>query len=408
MKHEILKSALLAMAASVALASAAQAGGFNRGSANLDGLFSDSLGVYGGVTYVAPGRSYSQVSGARVVGGTARAFTQGSVEFGDSFTVPYASVGGQVVENVACVGSYSQPFGADSTYSGAITYHIASQSLATREFGLTCAYRHEMGKGRISFIGGLFNEHIEYNQARNFNLAFGNSGDSKIRVTSNAWGYRVGLGYEIPEIAFKASLMYRSQTNHNASGTYTNTPFRTLAIAGGTPSATANALYGTNTATSATANASLPQSIELSLQSGIAPGWLAFGSVKWTQWSVLQSISLVEGIANQTFSTSRFFFQDGWTVTGGVAHRFNEQLAASASVTWDKGVSTGWDTLTDTWTFAGGVSYDMNENVQLRLGGAAINFASGSKSKMASTVDYTATSPNEWGYALSASASIKF
>jgi len=403
-----LKSVVAVAATSLALMSVAQAGGFNRGSANLDGLFSDSLGVYSGVTYVAPGRSYSTVSGLRVVGGAAAALSQSDVEFGDSFVVPYASVGGQIVEKVACVGSYAQPYGADSTYSGAITYHIASQSLASRELGLTCSYRHEMGKGRISFIGGVFNEYIEYKQARNFNLAFGNIGDSTINVTSDTWGYRLGLAYEIPEIAFKASLMYRSQTDHTATGAYGNTPFRTLATAAGTPAAVANALYGANTATTASTSASLPQSVELAVQSGIAPGWLAYGSVKWTEWSVLQSISLVEGLANQTFSTSRFFFKDGWTVTGGVAHRFNEQLAASASVTWDRGVTTGWDTLTDTWTFAGGVAYDVNEKIQLRAGGAAINFAGGNKSQTANAVDYTATSPSEWGYALSMSASIKF
>ena len=403
-----LKSVAVIAAASFALASAAQAGGFNRGSANLDGLYSDGFGVYSGVTYVAPGRSYSSVTGVRVVGGAAAGFAQGSVEFGDSFVVPYASAGGQLVENVACVGSYSQPYGADSTYTGAITYHIASQSLATRELGMTCAYRHEMGKGRISFIGGVFNEHIEYNQARNFNLAFGNTGDSTIKVTSNAWGYRVGLAYEIPEIAFKASLLYRSQTNHNATGTYSNTPFAILATAAGTPAAVAAALYGTATTATASASASLPQSVELALQSGIAPGWLAFGSIKWTEWSVLQSITLTEGIAGQPFSTSRFFFKDGWTVTGGVAHRFNEQLAASASLTWDRGVTTGWDTLTDQWTIAGGVAYDVNEKIQLRAGAAAIYFTSGVKSATASAVDYTAISPGEWGYALSASASIKF
>lgn len=403
-----LKSIVAGLAASVALTSSAMAGGFNRGSANLDGLFSDSLGVYSGVTYVAPGRSYSSVTGVRVVGGAPAGLAQGNVEFGDSFAVPYASAGGEIFKSVACVGSYSQPYGADSSYTGAITYHIASQSLATRELGLTCSYRYDLGKGRLSFIGGVFNEHIEYNQARNFNLAFGNVGDSRINVTSDTWGYRLGFAYEIPEIAFKASLMYRSQTDHDATGMYTNTPFATLAVAGGTPPAIAGGLYGANTSASATTSASLPQSVELAVQSGVAPGWLAFGSVKWTDWSILQSITLVEGLAGQPFSTSRFFFKDGWTVTAGVAHRFNEQLAASASVTWDRGVTSGWDTLTDQWTIAGGVAYDVNENVQFRAGGAAIHFASGTKSQTASAVDYTASSPGEWGYALSASAAIKF
>lgn len=402
-----LKSAATVLAASATLMSVAHAGGFNRGSANLDGLYSDTLGVYSGVTYVAPGRSYSSVTGVRVVGGVPGGFAQGPVEFGDSFVVPYASAGGQIVDNVACVGSYSQPYGASSTYTGAITYHIASQSLDTNELGLTCSYRYEMGKGRLSFIGGVFNESIEYNQARNFNLAFGTVGDSTIKVTSDAWGYRVGLAYEIPEIALKASLMYRSQTDHSASGTYGNTPFAILATASGAPAALI-AAYGAQTSATATTSASLPQSVELSLQSGIAPGWLAFGSIKWTDWSVLQSISLTEGIAGQPFSTSRFFFKDGWTVTGGIAHRFNEKIAGSASLTWDRGVSTGWDTLTDTWTVAGGLAFDVNENVQLRAGGAAIYFSSGTKSQISSAVDYTAVSPSEWGYALSASASIKF
>lgn len=402
-----LKSMVAGLVAGAAMATGAQAGGFNRGSANLDGLYSDGFGVYSGITYVSPGRSYSSVTGVRVVGGAPAGFAQGPVEFGDSFTVPYASAGGQLVDNVACVGSYSQPYGADSTYSGAITYHIASQSLATRELGLTCSYRHDVGKGRLSFIGGVFNEYIEYKQARNFNLAFGNTGDSTINVTSDTWGYRLGLAYEIPEIAFKASLMYRSQTDHTARGNYGNTPFAILATANGAP-APLIAAYGAQTSATATTSASLPQSVELNVQSGIAPGWLAFGSVKWTDWSILQSITLIEGIAGQPFSTSRFFFKDGWTVTGGVAHRFNEQLAASASVTWDRGVSTGWDTLTDTWTLAGGVAYDINENIQFRAGGAAIHFASGTKSRTASAVDYTAVSPSEWGYALSASASVKF
>lgn len=396
-----------ALVMSAALAGTALAGGYNRGSANLDGLYSDKIGAYAGITYVAPGRSYSSVSGLTVVGGAPRPLAQGSVEFGESYAVPYASVGGQLIDNVACVASYAQPYGADSSYTGAITYHIAQQSLASDELGLTCSYRMDAGKGRFSFIGGVFNESIEYKQARNFTTAFGVVGDSRIRVTSDAWGFRVGAAFEIPEIAFKAQLMYRSQTNHNATGNYFNTPFRTLAAASGAPAALL-AAYGTNMNATASTSASLPQNIELAVQSGIAPGWLAFGSVKWTDWSVLEQISLVEGIARQPFSTSRFFFKDGWTVTAGIGHKFTDNISGSASITWDRGVSTGWDTLTDVWSFAGGAAIDLNENFQLRAGGALLHLASGQKTKTSGPVDYTAVSPSEWGYALSASASLKF
>ncbi len=144
------------------------------------------------------------------------------------------------------------------------------------------------------------------------------------------------------------------------------------------------------------------------MQSGIAEGWLAFGSIKWTDWSVLDDIVVTEGIGGQPFSTTRFFFEDGWTITGGVGHRFNPSLSGSLSLTWDKGVTTGWDTLTDTWTFAAGAAYDVSSNFQIRAGGAALYFTEGTKSQTASPLDYKATSPAEWGYALSVSATGRF
>lgn len=402
-------TALLAGCAMLAASGTALAGGFNRGVANLDGLYGDNnLALYAGATYVSPQRSYDSISGVIVVGGAPTPFTQGGVEFAGDYVVPYASVGGRVFRDVNCVGSYTQPFGADSVYTGAITFHTASQNLETNEYGLTCAYGYDLPKGRLSVIGGAFYETVDYSQARNFTAAFGVPGDSEVALTSGAWGYRVGIGYEIPEYALKVQLLYRSQTNHDATGDYSNTPFRTLAIAQGVDAGTANALYGAAMSAPASAQASLPAIVDLTVQSGIAEGWLAFGSIKWTDWSVLEEIKVVEGIAGQPFSTTRFFFEDGWTVTGGVGHRFTPALSGSVAVTWDKGVSTGWDTLTDTWTIGGGLAYDVSSNFQVRGGGAAIYFTEGVKSQMASPIDYTAVSPSEWGYALSLSATGKF
>jgi long-chain fatty acid transport protein len=404
-------TALLAGCATLAAVGTAGAGGFNRGVANLDGLYGPTqLGLYAGVTYVSPERSYDTITGLvpNVPGPPpAVPFSQTDEQFANAYTVPYASVGGRLFGDVNCVGSYAQPFGADSEYSGAITFHTASQKLTTDEYGLTCAYGFDLTKGRLSLIGGAFYETIDYGQARNF-AVFGISGDSRVDLTSNAWGYRLGVGYEIPEYALKAQLLYRSQTNHDAAGDYSNTPFRTLAIAQGVDPIVANALYGTAMSAPASASASLPATVDLTVQSGIAEGWLAFGSIKWTDWSVLTDIQVVEGLAGQAFSTTRFFFEDGWTVTGGVGHRFNPALSGSLSLTWDKGVSTGWDTLTDTWTIAGGLAYDVNSNIQVRAGGAAIYFTEGTKSQVSSALDYTATSPAEWGYALSVSAAAKF
>lgn len=404
-------SFLLFVAVGMAVATApAGAGGFNRGGANLDGLYgSGALALYSGATFVSPGRSYSKVTGKVVINGVPTPFEQSAVAFGDDYWIPYASVGGRIVGDLSCVGSYSQPFGADTTYEGEITYHKAQEYLATNEYGLTCGYGFDVGRGRLSVIGGGFWEQIEYSQSRSFEQAFGTNGLSSVELESGAPGYRLGLGYEIPEIGLKAQLMYRSATDHHGTGQYTNTPFRTLAIAAGMPPAIANQIYGDALSAPAVADQELPQSLEFSMQTGIAPGWLAFGLVKWTDWSVLEQLVVTEQIGNRAFGPPNFFFEDNWVVTGGIVRRFNEQLAVSGLITWDKGVSTGWDTLTDTWTFGGGVIYDASDKVQLRGGAAAIYFMPGDKTNTASRVaDYTAHSPAEWGFALQAAAIIKF
>ena len=395
--------------ASILLAAPSQAGGFNRGIANLDPLYyTTGFGLTSSVTYVSPARSFSSVSGGRILAGRPGAFTQGEIDIVEDFTVPSVTVGGRLIGDLNCAGSYTQPYGVEANYDGPIRFNIAQQKLDTDEYGLTCGYGFDLSKGRLLLIGGVFYETVDFTQARDFSLAFGTVGESRIKVESEDVGYRLGVGYEIPEIALKAQLLYRSETNHDATGEYTNTPFATLATLTGLTPRQAAAIYGTALSTSASTSATLPQNLELSLQSGIAPGWLAFGSVKWTDWSVLERIELVEGIANQTFSSTNFYFEDGWTVTGGVGRKFNEKLGGSLSVTWDKGVSTGWDTLTDTWSFGGGVAYDFSDKFQLRAGGAAIYFTDGEKDKVSSDLDYTAVSDNEWGYALSLSGTLKF
>ncbi len=71
-------------------------------------------------------------------------------------------------------------------------------------------------------------------------------------------------------------------------------------------------------------------------------------------------------------------FQDGWTVSAGLGHKFNDQWSGSAQISWDRGTSTGLTTQTDTYLLSGGVSYTPNKNVELRAGGAVGVLTSGS------------------------------
>ena len=55
--------------------------------------------------------------------------------------------------------------------------------------------------------------------------------------------------------------------------------------------------------------------LKLSLQSGIAPDWLVYGSVEWTDWSVLQTLNYQYWTPSRR--TDPYYWKDGWTVQGG-------------------------------------------------------------------------------------------
>ncbi len=397
-------------------AAQAQAGGFNRASANLDGLLDDGIAIRAGVTFAAPRRSYAQVSGALVQAFTPVPFVQNNVRYAEDQTIPWISAGGRIADSVNCVASYAQPYGGSFSYSGDMAFHISEQTLRSHEYGLTCARGAGLSHGRISVLAGGFHERMSYRFARNFETAFPGAviGDSRIDLASRAWGWRAGIGYEIPEAGLKATLIYRSRTAHRGQGEFSNTPFAMLAaaviaVAPDLYSPEELAAYATaGMSAPASTRTSFPQSVELTFQTGVAANWLVLGSVKWTEWSVLRSVAVADGITDRNAFTSRFFFRDGWTVSGGAGHRISGQAAITAGLTWDKGVSSGWDTLTDTWTLSSGGVFDLNQSLQLRLTGALIRLTAGEKTQLANALDYQAIAPGEWGFALSAATTVRF
>lgn len=372
-----LKSLVAVMATSVALVSAAQAGGYGRGSANLDPLMEDGTQVSTSFTYVAPNRGMSTVrplgapaaipasritptAGLAALGATGNA----AAKYTEAYTVFGGTAAMDVVGPTRCAGTFAQPFGAKADYgwtrimSGVST--TTSSEMSTMEFGMTCAYKAEVGKGNLYVLGGVFYQTIDYEEARAFGFrSILNGGD--IALDDGSIGYRAGIGYTIPEIALKASLIYRSQVDHEMTGIVRNPLF---------PGGRVTAF----------ANASTPQSVKLSVQSGVAPGWLVFGSVEWADWSVLQRVQVYANagqlaavavpIAGVTVDA---YFRDGWTVSGGVAHKFNDSFSGLASLTWDRGTSTGRSSFSDTWTISAGGSYTINEHASIR-GGLAYSF----------------------------------
>jgi len=376
-----------AAGACVLLASgAAMAGGLERGGYNIDLLFDPArITAEATAAYVSPQRKLDNVRdtdlsdgiGSDGMGG---GDTQGVRSMGDTW-VPRLGLKIGVAEGFDCLLGYSQPWGAKfdpgANWMGA--NHNIDTEVNSDSYEGTCSYKFQAGKGDLRVIGGVFYQEIDGYKYRLVHPGAPDmfSGVGLLDLATDGWGWRAGLAYEIPEIAFRASLVYNAEVDFDDISGYvdlTQTPL--LPGLGGS----VIDVFGAG---------SMPQSVELKVQSGIAPDWLAFGSIKWVDWSVMQTVSFCSTAIKAAglscthggtgFITSLdLLYRDGWTVSGGIGHKFNDQISGSASVIWDRGTSTGLGTQTDTWLFTAGASYTPTENVELRLGGAAGWLTSGS------------------------------
>jgi len=391
MANHSMKTTALGLIAACAFVGGAQAGGFSRGEADTDILYEDgTIAGRGGVVYVMPDRAFATVRGAN---GTDDAYSE-------NYAIPSFAAKFRATDNFSCAFTYTQPFGAKSEYgqqarladltsdalAGRTTNAVNSSEFETNELGGTCAVNFDLGPGDVFILGGVFSQSFDYSESKTL-------GTLDLEDTS-AFGYRLGAAYEIKEYALRGEIMYRSQVDHEASGFFT-IENATFAGSLGVP---------VGTRFSSTGTGSLPQSLEVSLQSGIAPDWLAFGSIKWTDWSVLQTLNY--SITNLPDQQKNFFWRDGWTVTGGVGHQFNEKISGALSLTWDRGVGTGADIFSDTWTLGAGAQIKHGPGV-LRIGAAASYLTSGEQST-ADGADFNATADGDWAYALSANYRISF
>jgi long-chain fatty acid transport protein len=378
MSNPYLKSLLAAGYISTAIVGTASAGGFDRGGIGIDLLFDESrFATDAGVTYISPQRKFKNVTRLPVAQ-TPPLPTSASVDVGGDFTVPRFGIKVNIIEPVDCLGTYTEPYGADADYGTGNAYSPTASEfkVETKDFGLTCSYKMQMGKGVARLIGGVSYQEVDAFQARQTLLAFGNTGLGKFNLSDDAWSWRIGAAYEIPEIAFRASLVYNARYSYDLAGTVNTTGFGPV-LGPTIPLPLVTGIFPI------TASTEIPQAVELKMQSGIAPGWLAFGSIRWQEWSKLQSIPIdgVIRVTTGTVSTTTSFdpfYQDGWTISGGVGHKFNDQLSGAASITWDRGTSTVSGYQSDTWTVSAGGSYTPNKKIEVRLGGSLGVLTSGS------------------------------
>ncbi|WP_329416623.1 outer membrane protein transport protein [Acinetobacter indicus] len=185
----------------------------------------------------------------------------------------------------------------------------------------------------------------------------------------SAVGWLAGIAYQIPEIALKASLTYRSEIDHNVNINENIPTLPALALLdGGAEVAAAIA------AASGETKITTPQSVNLDFQTGIMANTVAFANVRWVDWSNFSIRPYKFGLISEAVGPiverpNGFnlveYEDDQISATVGVGRKLSEQWAGNVSVGWDSGAGNPVSTLGPTegyWNVGLGVQYSPAPN----------------------------------------------
>lgn len=177
-------------------------------------------------------------------------------------------------------------------------------------------------------------------------------------------GWLAGLAYQIPEIALKASVTYRSEIEHTVN-------INERSSGTGAISAIINNPAVVGASATGSTDIKTPQSVNLDLQSGIMENTVAFANVRWVNWKDFSIRPYAFGVASEKVPGQPNGFdlvaysKDQISATVGVGRKLNELWAGNVSVGWDSGAGDPVSTLGPTkgyWNVGLGVQYSPAPN----------------------------------------------
>ena len=309
---ETIKKFAAAAATLLASTALAQVEDFDRSGQSISPLFEEG-GESGGHAQLSFGIVTPSANGNAGLGNPLNSYSPMAFAYKNDFSeqLSFALIG-------------DQPFGADVQY-GATLFNARN---TTSSSALTGVLRYKLGDG-VSLHGGL--------RALRLSDATSLTGHSQYMSSDWRYGYVVGAAYEIPEIALRVALTYNSKIVADMSGTRNG-----AAVA---------------------FKLTLPESVNLEFQSGIAADTVLTASVRHIGWSGFT----VEGL---THPRCRGCPHDSYSL--GLGHRLSENFSASATLNfkapgdvprWTIVAANGQTTLTlggqyalDNMTISGGIT----------------------------------------------------
>ncbi|RWR45089.1 hypothetical protein EOW65_17235 [Sinirhodobacter ferrireducens] len=296
MKHILMGASLLALSAG-----AVSAGGIERSTQSVGVLFEK------GKNYVelSYGRIRPSVDGVGVItgqdtGGVAR-----------NHYLPGFAYKHEFNDKLSMALMYDHFYGANIEYPTSGALEFAGTHVNVQSEGYTALLRYKFDEN-WSVHGGVRLSDASAVIGLN-GLAYGPA-SGYLAHFANDWamGYSLGAAYEKPEIALRVALTYQSKVTHKFDTTE----------------------QGFGETATGTTEVDTPEAVTLDFQTGVAPDWLVFGSVRWVHWTQFQidpalfTAATGGGLVNLNNSTS---------YTLGVGHKFTDAWSGSAFLMYEGG-----------------------------------------------------------------------
>ncbi len=270
--------------------------------------------------------SYLEISWANVdpeLQGVGGLLEPGGLGTGDLLQ-NYNMYGFAVKGDLTCRSSFAvvvdQPWGVDTLYPIVPTSAYSGTSATLDAVTMSGLLSYKFAP-RMTAYAGLRAQSISANVSFPFGGAIGLGGAySAVAERDTGYGFMTGVAYEIEDIKLRVAATYYSEieTNHDSIETV--------------------GAVSTLTRTELTT----PQSFNLEFQSGIAKDTLAFGSIRWVDWS---SFAISPPLFSSTIGIPLVEYTEDWTTyTLGVGRRINDSWALAVVFSYEP--STGQELTT--------------------------------------------------------------
>jgi len=334
-----MKKILMTASALALGATAATAGGIERSSQSVGILF--EKGNYAELNF---GGFRPDVSGVGL-NSTATGYNGQSGDMAGGYGTYAISIKYALSDKIDAALVFENALGADVSYPTGSGYFLQGSTAQIDNTSLTGMMRYKLPQN-FSVIGGV--RMMSTSGKVNLPSVGAYSMDS---TTETDFGYLVGVAWEKPEIAARVALTYNSKithdfTAHEASvltgGVVQNTPFTTT----------------------------IPESVNLEFQTGVAKNTLVFGSVRWVHWTQFDITPIgYDAIPGQTSLVD--YTENTTTYSLGVGHRFNEKWSGAAILGYERHTGTRTGNLGPTDGFrslALAATYQATDNIKITGG----------------------------------------